>query len=1037
MKTQTTPGRRTSTTFHRPVFAGLAVLERLIIAALLLLLWRTQGFAAFIETGGLVVVEAEHYESATALSGHAWIATNGVAGFVGMAAMRVVPNSGLTLSSVTNSPELTYLVQITNSGTFKLWVRVWGASGSDDSIYAAVDAGTPQTVSFGATGVWVWKSIQVTLASSGAHQIRIWMREDGAYVDRVLLARSPTYTPTGDGPPETAPPTTFRWVSASRRIYVEGGGSVSLSDIRAALPKAPLCLVDPTNRIWFLAATLIISDGVILRLHGSAAGGDVNELRLQSDNSAADGSCVVVDADWGTLDLLKVKIVSWDQLTASPDTEHALYKRAFIRARSRLAESGVQQSTLNVVDSEIGFLGVQSSDAYGLTWQVVGSAPDEVTVQGQVRNSYIHDSILGLADRFWTEVVWTNNNIVANTLFGFNPTAHNVVLSNSYNVALRWAGVSQRIYVTGPGEATLSDIKAAVPDSPLTLVDPANKVWHLGANLFVENGARLKLYGPAIGGDVAELRLKSDNTTTNAGEFVELRADWGWLDIRNTKITSWDSAVNGPDTETATYRRAYVRARSTLDPDGVTAHESRMDVIDSEISHLGSYNTEAYGLTWKVVDTTAIYLPPGSTKTLFDVVNVYGDILNSRIHHNYFGVYTYGHEGGRWANNEVSYNVAYGFDPHDDSDHLLIENNNVHHNGWHGIIASKRCDNGVLRNNVSWNNGLDLVNPHGHGIMLHRSCNDWVVEGNRSIGNPNAGIAIFASDRNLIRNNVCLGNTNAGIRLSVGSADNWVEGNEVGGAHQNGFLLFEGNDPPELDDDGGVGSGRCSGNVFTNNVVHDYVAEAIKLSNCDSNVFAGNAFIAGATTLRFEGGVDNLVAGNLVPANTFARLVGASTNRNRTTTTFLNQPRLTLMLDPFSTATFADDAGAIFDLGAFNVATFVDAAGSFVTLTSAQVGTGANTVLTRKFFAEPNTGAVLVNTTGWGLNGQMQKAWTAQASSSSMQVRYIVGDMRPGRRYDVRQGTTLVATATADAQGYISFTARPGSTAAWSYSVRH
>ena len=59
--------------------------------------------------------------------------------------------------------------------------------------------------------------------------------------------------------------------------------------------------------------------------------------------------------------------------------------------------------------------------------------------------------------------------------------------------------------------------------------------------------------------------------------------------------------------------------------------------------------------------------------------------------------------------NEIDHNAGYGFDPHDDSDNLLIEGNNVHHNGWHGIIVSKRCDHGILRNNVSWNNGLDAA----------------------------------------------------------------------------------------------------------------------------------------------------------------------------------------------------------------------------------------------------------------------------------------------------------------------------------------
>ena len=39
-------------------------------------------------------------------------------------------------------------------------------------------------------------------------------------------------------------------------------------------------------------------------------------------------------------------------------------------------------------------------------------------------------------------------------------------------------------------------------------------------------------------------------------------------------------------------------------------------------------------------------------------------------------------------------NSGYGFDPHDDSDFLTIHDNEVYNNGYHGIIASKRC-NGV------------------------------------------------------------------------------------------------------------------------------------------------------------------------------------------------------------------------------------------------------------------------------------------------------------------------------------------------------
>ena len=83
-----------------------------------------------------------------------------------------------------------------------------------------------------------------------------------------------------------------------------------------------------------------------------------------------------------------------------------------------------------------------------------------------------------------------------------------------------------------------------------------------------------------------------------------------------------------------------------------------------------------------------------SNRDVFDHVNVYGNIYDSDIHHNNFGVYTYGHQQGDWRRNKMHNNKGYGFDPHDDSDFLTIHDNEVYDNGYHGIIASKRC-NGV------------------------------------------------------------------------------------------------------------------------------------------------------------------------------------------------------------------------------------------------------------------------------------------------------------------------------------------------------
>ncbi|CAN0409524.1 unnamed protein product, partial [Laminaria digitata] len=75
--------------------------------------------------------------------------------------------------------------------------------------------------------------------------------------------------------------------------------------------------------------------------------------------------------------------------------------------------------------------------------------------------------------------------------------------------------------------------------------------------------------------------------------------------------------------------------------------ECRMDMVDSELGYLGYFGTEAYGITWKVRG----FCTDKSNLELFDNVNVYGDIMNCDIHHMWYGMYSYGHQGGVWINN--------------------------------------------------------------------------------------------------------------------------------------------------------------------------------------------------------------------------------------------------------------------------------------------------------------------------------------------------------------------------------------------------
>ncbi|MBW3574273.1 MAG: right-handed parallel beta-helix repeat-containing protein [Actinobacteria bacterium] len=411
--------------------------------------------------------------------------------------------------------------------------------------------------------------------------------------------------------------------------------------------------------------------------------------------------------------------------------------------------------------------------------------------------------------------------------------------------AVRFASSSNSLYVTGPVTCTLSDLDA-LTTAPLAQVDPGAKVWLLGANLILEQGATLNLHGSEIGGDVDELRLRS-NKGSAATDTVFVRAHAGTISMRNTKVISWDEAANGPDTD-GVAKRSYVQARSFLDGGGV-AQQSRMDIIDSEVGFLGFHGPESYGLSWKVLGTN-----------VFDRVDVFGDVINSRIHDNHFGIYTYGAYGMRFVNNDIHNNVAYGLDPHDDSDNLLIEGNRTFDNGNHGIICSQRCDNLIIRNNVSERNT-------GHGIMIHRGVTNSLLEGNTANGNSDTGIVAFESFNNRIVNNTMNGNLR-GLRLSVGAANNLFQGNTIAGNRAYGIYLYKGSDVPVS------GNGHPKLNRFVGNQVRDNGSNAVFAEEADDNVFDGNTFLGNRAGLLFERSANNYVI-NSTPAD--VQVAGAST----------------------------------------------------------------------------------------------------------------------------------------------------------------
>src|SRR5262245_46673217 len=170
----------------------------------------------FQESGGQVVMEAEHFTGTVTQGGHSWTSEND-ANAAGGQALRATPDNATNVDTgyVTGSPRLDFRVLFATTGTYQVWVRGRAggtAVGDSDSVHAGIDGAAIASADRinGFTASFSWRrttldSVNATLSvtSTGVHTINLWMREDGFVADKVLLTTNASFTPTGTGPAES------------------------------------------------------------------------------------------------------------------------------------------------------------------------------------------------------------------------------------------------------------------------------------------------------------------------------------------------------------------------------------------------------------------------------------------------------------------------------------------------------------------------------------------------------------------------------------------------------------------------------------------------------------------------------------------------------------------------------------------------------------------------------------------------------------------------------------------------------------------
>ena len=177
------------------------------------------GAGAFIESDGTVVFEAESYFDSITRSGDTWTEVTDPSGFSGDGAMQTLPDDGTRLRTdlPSTSPEMTYEVDFTATGTYFVWVRTWAPDVRSKGVFVGIDGVVSTGLSAGGNenwadgvGEWAWSNVgrlpapvTVEVTTAGVHTIQVFMGDDGLIMDKVVLTTDAGFVPTDEGPPES------------------------------------------------------------------------------------------------------------------------------------------------------------------------------------------------------------------------------------------------------------------------------------------------------------------------------------------------------------------------------------------------------------------------------------------------------------------------------------------------------------------------------------------------------------------------------------------------------------------------------------------------------------------------------------------------------------------------------------------------------------------------------------------------------------------------------------------------------------------
>jgi hypothetical protein len=172
-------------------------------------------YLRFETEGGTLVAPMRSVSGASGAFGSAYIDT---------------PSGTPTGSATAPAGTATLGVNVPTSGSWRLWVRMYGPDATSDSMYESINSATRQLIVASATGQWVWVSGRTYTLTAGLVSLELGGRDDQARADRVILTDDLTFVPSEQAVGDQTPPnanTGFTATGATAQVTLNWTNSTS------------------------------------------------------------------------------------------------------------------------------------------------------------------------------------------------------------------------------------------------------------------------------------------------------------------------------------------------------------------------------------------------------------------------------------------------------------------------------------------------------------------------------------------------------------------------------------------------------------------------------------------------------------------------------------------------------------------------------------------------------------------------------------------------------------------------------------------